>query len=194
MTRLNHTPDIIEKSRYSGASFSLKNRLLRLVWEQVYWLLFRFTPRIFHPWRVFVLRCFGARIGRHCHVYPKVAIWAPWNLEMHDHACLANDVRCYNQATITLGERAIVSQGSHLCTGSHDYNDPEFALYAKPIVIGKDAWVCADAFVGPGVDIGEGAVLGARAVTFKDLEPWTVYSGNPVNPIKKRQIRTVACE
>jgi putative colanic acid biosynthesis acetyltransferase WcaF len=189
MTNTTETPDIIVKTRLSGASFSVKNRIRRVAWDLA-WLLFcRFTPKPFHRWRVFVLRAFGAKIGQHCHIYPKVKIWAPWNLEMYNYACLANDVTCYTQGKITLQERAIVSQGAHLCTGSHDYNDPDFSLFARPINIGKDAWVCSEAFVGPGVTIGEGAVLGARAVAFKDLEAWQVYSGNPAQFIKNRQIR-----
>jgi len=183
------TDDFIKKQRLSGASFSLKNRLKRVVWDFAYLFLFRYTPRICHCWRSIVLRSFGASIGKHCHVYPKVKIWAPWNLEMHDYSCLANDVICYTQAKITLHERAIVSQGAHLCTGSHDYNDPDFSLFARPIVIGKDAWVCAEAFIGPGVIVGEGAVLGARSVAFKDLQAWHVFSGNPANMIKQRKIR-----
>jgi putative colanic acid biosynthesis acetyltransferase WcaF len=188
------TPDIISKTRLSGASFTLNNRIKRVVWNFTYLLLFRFTPRLFHGWRVFILRCFGARIDQNCHVYPRVKIWAPWNLEMHDYSCLANDVICYTQARITLHERAIVSQGAHLCTGSHDYNDPDFVLFARPINIGKDAWVCAEAFIGPGVTVGDGAVLGARSVSFKDLQPWQVYSGNPAQAIKQRQIRASSHE
>lgn len=194
MTNKTETPDIVSKTRLSGASFSLKNRIMRVVWDLAYLLFFRFTPRPLHGWRVFILRCFGAQIGQHCHVYPKVKIWAPWNLEMHDYSCLANDVICYTQARITLQERAIVSQGAHLCTGSHDYNDPDFPLFARPISIGKDAWVCADAFIGPGVTVGEGAVLGARAAAFKNLQAWQVYSGNPAQPVKQRQIRASSHE
>lgn len=189
MTNKAHTPDIVSKTRLSGASFTLKNRALRVLWGITWFTCCQYTPRPLHSWRVFVLRAFGAKIGQHCHIYPRVKIWAPWNLELHDYACLANDVTCYSQAKITLLERAIVSQGAHLCTGSHDYNDPNFSLFAKPINIGKDAWVCAEAFIGPGVNVGEGAVLGARAVAFKNLEAWQVYSGNPAKAIKVRQVR-----
>ncbi|PPD19158.1 MAG: putative colanic acid biosynthesis acetyltransferase [Methylobacter sp.] len=185
----NDSFEIIPKSRINGASFSFKNRLKRVLWGFANFLLFRFTPKPFHAWRVFILRCFGAKLGKHCHIYPKAIIWAPWNLEMHDHACLADNVICYSQAKIILYERAIVSQGAHLCTGSHDYNDPDFTLFAKPIIIEKDAWICAEGFIGPGVTVREGAVLGARAVTFKDLLAWHVYTGNPAQAIKQRQIK-----
>ena len=166
---------------------------MRVFWELA-WLLFCRYSRLglvmAGALPSYCVLFWRAKIGHHCHIYPKVKIWAPWNLELHDYACLANDVTCYSQAKITLHERAIVSQGAHLCTGSHDYNDPDFQLYAKPIIICKDAWVCAEAFIGPGVSVGEGAVLGARAVAFKNLEPWQVYSGNPAKAIKHRQIRT----
>lgn len=188
MTNKTQTADTVSKSRLTGASFTLKNRLLRLVWDFTCLLVFRYTPRPLHAWRVFVLRCFGAKIGQHCHVYPSAKIWAPWNLAMHDYACIANDVICYTQASITLQERSIVSQGAHLCTGSHDYNDPDFPLFAVPIDIGKDAWVCAEAFIHPGVIIPEGAVVGARSVVNKSLPlPWKVYAGNPCKQVGERK-------
>ncbi len=178
---------IQDKKRLSnGASFSLANRLKRVLWQLVVLCLFRFSPRPLYAWRCFLLRCFGAKIGKHCHVYPKVFIWAPWSLEMADHSCLADDVICYSQDKIILGERAIVSQGAYLCTGSHDYKDPEFQLITAPISIEKDAWVCTQSFVGLGVTVAEGAVLGARSVTFKDLHAWKIYAGNPAVYIKDR--------
>ena len=107
---------------------------------------------------------------------------------MSDRSLLAERVNCYNMAPISLGERALVSQGAHLCAGSHDIRTRDFQLIAKPIHIGADVWIAAEAFVGPGVDIGEGSVLGARAVAFKSLEPWGVYAGNPAQFIKRRFI------
>lgn len=176
------------KKRADGPSFSLQNRLKRLLWNLIYTIFFRYTPTQLYIWRVFILRMFGADIGENCHVYPKVIIWAPWNLKMGNNSCLANNVICYSQALITIDDGAIVSQGSHLCAGSHDYNDPDFQLIVAPIFIGQNAWIAAEAFVGPGVTIGDGAVLGARGVTFKDIEPWTVNAGNPSKFIKNRVI------
>ncbi|MDD5578198.1 MAG: putative colanic acid biosynthesis acetyltransferase [Methylobacter sp.] len=180
---------IKDNSGLHGPSFTLLNRIMRALWGLVYIILFRYTPRPMHRWRAFILRIFGAKIGNDCLIYPKAIIWAPWALEMGDFSCLANDVNCYNQANITLGEHAIVSQGAHLCAGTHDYNDPDFQLIAFPINIGKNSWICAEAFVGPGVTVNEGAVLGARAVTFKDLDSWKVYAGNPARMIKERIIK-----
>ena len=141
-----------------------------------------------HGLRAVILRGFGAKLGKNCHVYPTARIWAPWNLAMGDHACLANDVICYSMATIRIGERTVVSQGAHLCAGSHDYEDPHFQLYALPITIGADAWICAEAFLGPGVEIGEGSVIGARAVAMKSMPAWMVCAGNPCRPLKPRRM------
>jgi putative colanic acid biosynthesis acetyltransferase WcaF len=126
-----------------------------------------------------LLRLFGASISYSAYVYPNVIIWAPWNLEMEDYATLAGGVNCYNIAKVTVKKRAIVSQFAFLCTGTHDYRDPSFPLVAKPIEIGQRAWICGTAFVGPGVSVGDGAVLAAASVTFRNLESWQVYIGNP---------------
>jgi len=108
---------------------------------------------------------------------------------MGAHSCLANDVNCYSVGQIALGEFATISQEAMLCAASHDYNDPEFALLTKPIVIGQRAWIGARAFVGSGVTIGEGAVVGAASAVFRDVAPWTVVGGNPARFIKERAIR-----
>jgi putative colanic acid biosynthesis acetyltransferase WcaF len=131
----------------------------------------------------------GARIGRGAHVYGGVRIWAPWNLTVGPRAGIADGVIVYSMAMIDIGDDAVVSQGAHLCTGTHDYTDPAFTLHARPIRIGARAWVCAEAFVGPGVTVGEGAVLGARGVAFRDLEAWMVHAGNPAKAVKPRQVR-----
>jgi putative colanic acid biosynthesis acetyltransferase WcaF len=88
---------------------------------------------------------------------------------------------------IDIGDYAVISQGAHLCGGTHDYNSLNFQLVIKPIVIGARAWVCAEAFIHPGVVVPEGAVVGARAVVSKTLiKPWTVYAGNPAIQVGNR--------
>lgn len=174
---------------YTGASFSLKNRLSRLVWNFVYMLLFKYSPRPLHSWRSFLLRAFGGKIGRGVHIYPKVKIWAPWNLIIHDEVGVADGVDLYSQGIITLGYRAIISQRAYLCTGTHDYTLKGHPLYTRPINIGPMVWVAAESFIGPGVTIGEGAIVGARAVVFKDVAPWEVVGGNPAKFIKNRELK-----
>jgi putative colanic acid biosynthesis acetyltransferase WcaF len=173
----------------TGPSFTLKNRLGRVLWAFIYLALFRLSPRPCHGWRRFILRLFGARVGSNVHVYPSVKIWAPWNLVLDDNAGIGDGANCYSMATIHIGKDAVISQGAHLCTGSHDYESPNFQLYATPIVIGARAWICAETFVCPGVTVGEGSVVGARSVVTKDLPPWMVCAGNPCKPLKPRDIR-----
>ena len=171
---------------YSLPAFPLSNRLLRAVWGFVYAFFFRLSPRPFHSWRAFLLRCFGATLASKVHIYPKARIWAPWNLVCADHATIADEAIVYNPERIELGSHAIVSQQAYLCGATHDYQDPDFPLIAFPIQIGAYAWVCARATVQPGVSVGEGAVLALGAVAACDLEPWTVYGGVPARKIKAR--------
>lgn len=128
-------------------------------------------------------------MGTGTNVRSSVKVWAPWNLVMEDLSSMGDGVNVYSMALITLGRRVVVSQGAHLCAGTHDYESKNFQLYSRPITIGAEAWVCAESFLGPGVTIGEGAVVGARAVVTKDMPAWTVCAGNPCKPIKPRVIR-----
>lgn len=176
----------INQNTHSGPSFSVENRIARVVWGLVCGTLFRFSPRPCHGWRSWLLRRFGAKVGRGVHVYPGVKIWAPWNLELRDQAGVASGATLYSQGKITIGERAVVSQGAHLCAGSHDFETPGFPLVTKPIIIGDDAWIAAEAFVHPGVTVGGGCVVGARSVVVKDLPPWTVCSGFPAKSLGSR--------
>jgi putative colanic acid biosynthesis acetyltransferase WcaF len=172
------------------ASFSLGNRLARLVWGWVWLLLFRPSPRPLHAWRCALLRLFGARLGEHVHVYPGVRIWAPWQLIIGSRVGVADGVTLYNMAPIRVGDNCTISQGAHLCAGSHDIASPHFQLVARPIALADHVWICAEAFVGPGVHIASGCVVGARAVVMTDIDaPWTVWSGNPAELRKQRQLR-----
>ncbi|MDR3416934.1 MAG: hypothetical protein P4L83_12175 [Nevskia sp.] len=155
------------------------NKLGRALWGLVWLLLYRPSPVPLHGWRRLLLRAFGAKVGAGAHPYPRARVWAPWNLNMADHSCLANDVDCYCVAPVSLGVHATVSQYSYLCTASHDYRDPAMPLVVAPIVIEREAWVAADAFVGPGVKVGTGAVVGARSTVLADVPDWTVVAGSP---------------
>jgi len=178
---------MLEKQSLTSPVFSQRNKICRLLWKMVYLSLFRFSPVFLFKWRNFLLRAFGARLAASSRIYPSVKIWLPANLEMAELATLGPGVNVYNQGQITIGKEVIVSQGSHLCASTHDYNDPLHPLVLKPIVIEDHVWVCADAFVGPGVTLAQGAVVGARAAIFKNSQPWSVYSGNPAQLIKQRE-------
>lgn len=164
----------------------------RVIWGLAWAILFRPSPRICFGWRRLLLRAFGAQMGARTNVYPSTWIWAPWNLTMHSGSCLAERVDCYSVDRVELGENATVSIRSFLCTASHDIRDPGRKLVTAPIVIGPDVFIFAEAFVGPNVRIGEGAVLGARAVVVRDVPAWTVVAGNPAKPVGQRSLRTSA--
>lgn len=176
----------INTDTFTGASFSIKNRMMRVVWGVVYVFLFRYTPRPMHSWRAWLLRAFGATVGKGVHVYPSVKIWAPWNLVLEEECGIGGGAILYSQGLITIGKRGIISQGVHLCTGTHDYTHQGHPLLTKPIKVGAYAWVAAEAFVHPGVNVGVGAVIGARSVVTNDMPDWMVCAGHPCRPIKKR--------
>lgn len=175
-----------ERDPYIAASFSIGNRLARALWGIVSLIAFRPSPRPLHGWRRFLLRCFGAKIGPHVHIYAGARIWAPWNLICEGYGAIADEAIVYNPLPIRLGSYAIVSQQAYLCGATHDYEDPKFPLVASPITLGAYSWVCARATVQPGVNLGEGSILGLGSIATRDLEPWTVYGGIPARPIKKR--------
>lgn len=181
---------ILGNDPYTQPSFSLGNRLVRALWGMVWLLLFRPSPRPFHAWRRLLLRLFGAELGVHVNIYPSVQIWAPWQLNIGNRVGIANGVTLYNMAPIVIGDNCVISQGAHLCCGTHDIDSPNFQLMAKPIILEGDVWICAEAFVGPGITIAEGCVLGARAVVTKTItEPWSVWVGNPALRKRTRKVR-----
>lgn len=161
------------------SELSLGNKVARLLWGFVYVLLFRISPRTCHSWRLFLLRAFGANVGKTAKVYPSARIWAPWNLTLEDGAILGDRVDCYSVAPICVCEGAVVSQDSCLCSATHDHKSEGFDLIPRPITIEAGAWVAARAFVGPGVTVGTKAVVGACAVVFKDVPVGVTMVGNP---------------
>jgi putative colanic acid biosynthesis acetyltransferase WcaF len=167
---------------------STVNKIGRGLWGVVWLLLYRTSPRPFHGWRGFLLRCFGAQIARSAKPYPSATIWAPWNLEMGESSTLGDHVDCYSVAKIRIGAHASVSQRAFLCTATRDIEDPEKPLMTAPIVIADHAWVAAEAYLGPGVTVGEGAVVAARAVAVRDVPPWTIVAGNPARVTRNRRL------
>ena len=172
---------------YQTKSISLKNKFGRSLWW-IFWLfLYRPTPRLFHTWRCFLLRLFGAKLGIGVHVYPSSKIWAPWNLEMGDYSCLSENVDCYCVDKIRIGAHSTVSQYCFLCSASHNYAQSSMPLITAPITIGDRVWITADVFIGPGVFIGDGVVVAARSSVLCDLPPWIIAKGNPASPVKVRK-------
>jgi len=152
--------------------------------------LFRLSPRPLVGWRAWLLRLLGARIGTHVHMYNTVEIFLPSNLAIGDWSAIGDRALLYNLGPIEIGAKVTISQRAHLCAGTHDYTRADMPLLKPPITVRDQAWICADAFVGPGVTVGEGAVVGARAVVVKDVPPWAVVAGNPARFVKKREMQS----
>ena len=133
-----------------------------------------------------MLRLFGAQIGQHVQIHPSAHVFIPWQLKIGDWSSVGFGARLYNLSTLKIGSKVTISQHAHLCGGSHDFRDPAMSLQKCPITVGNEVWICADAFVGPGVTVGPRSVIGARAVVVRDVEPNVVVAGNPARVIGPR--------
>jgi putative colanic acid biosynthesis acetyltransferase WcaF len=173
----------IHKNR-SDKKWTSRENFYRLLWGLAY-PAFRFSPRPLWGWRRGLLRTFGATIGNEARIHPTVKIAIPWNLELGSQAAVGERAIIYNLGVTRIGPDATISQGVHLCAGSHDYRLSHMPLVKSPISIGKGAWLCADAFIGPGVSIGEYAIVSARGVVMKDVADWHIVAGNPAVVIKQ---------
>lgn len=168
----------------------MKYNLYKALWVVVWTLLIRPFPRASaNKLEIVLLRLFGAKIGNGCNIYSSAKILVPYNLKLGDNVTLADRILIQNTAMVEIKSNSIISQGTYICAGTHNIYTKKFDTIRKPITIGENVWVAAECFVGPGVNIGDGAVAGACTVIFKDLEPWTVYIGNPAKSIKKRVIK-----
>jgi len=176
------------KENRAEQKYSLRIQIMRVAWA-VGKLLFRIVPRPFYAPRRGLLRLFGAKVGRHVNISNTATVYFPWNLEVGDWSGIGEHAYIYNLGKVSIGEKTTISQRTHLCAGSHDYTDPTLPLLTPPISVGDQSWICADVFIGPGVTIGEGAVVGARSVVVKDVESWAVVAGNPARFIKKRELK-----
>ena len=169
---------------------SLFNKFIRVLWVLVYNLLFKFSPLFFHSYRCFILKIFGAKIGSRVEIYQSVKIYLPSNLVVKSGTCIGPGVNIYNQGPILFGRNITVSQFAHLCASTHKYNSkpPELPLVISKIIVEDDCWICADAFIGPGVTLNVASIVGARSVLFKNTVQRGIYAVNPAKLIKKRKI------
>jgi putative colanic acid biosynthesis acetyltransferase WcaF len=161
-------------------------RYRRLCWYIVRAIFFHPSPKCCNIWRLWLLRCFGCRITGTPLIMPTAIIEMPWQLTVEAQACLGDRAEVYNLGHVRLKTRCTVAQQVYLCGGTHDLATPELPLVVGDIVIGADAFVGVRAILLPGVEIGNGAVVGAGAVVTKDMPEWTVCAGNPCKPIKPR--------
>ncbi|RIK78045.1 MAG: putative colanic acid biosynthesis acetyltransferase [Planctomycetota bacterium] len=178
----------IDLSKYAN-NFSLAHKCRRAVWRLVWLLFFRPSPKFLFGWRRLLLRLFGAIVSKTSYVHSSCSIWDPAQLVLGANTALGPFADCYSVDKIVLENNSTVSQYSYLCTASHDVTDPTMRLITGPIYIKAGAWVCARAYIGPGVTVGEGAVVGACAVAVKNVDPWSIVAGNPARFIRKRVLR-----
>jgi putative colanic acid biosynthesis acetyltransferase WcaF len=157
---------------------------------QLWWLvqatLFHTSPQICFGWRRFLLRLFGANVGRGVLVRPSAEITYPWKVTIGDHSWIGDGVVLYSLAEINIGAHAVISQRSYLCAGSHDPESVTFDQLGKPISIGRQCWIATDVFVAPGVSIGDAAVVGARSTVLHDLPAAMYCYGYPARPVRAR--------
>lgn len=172
------------------AGFRGRSKVFVQLWWLVQSTLFAWSPQILYGWRSWLLRLFGAKIGKGAIIRPSVRIPYPWKLTMGDHCHIGEEVHLYTYGEIELGDCVVVSQRSYLCTGSHDHTSPTFDLISEKIVVGSEAWLATDVFVAPGVRIGPGAVVGARSSVFKDIPPGMIAVGSPATVIGERRMKT----
>lgn len=171
----------------AARNYSDREKFLRTLWT-IGSLFFRLSPRPCFGWRRWILACFGAKIGDHVNVHPSSRVYFPWKLEIGDWSAIGDDVLIYNLGPVTIGQKVTISHGAYLCAGTHDYQRVNMPLLKPPIEIRNQAWICAEAFIGPGVVVGAGAVVGARAVVTKDVPEWSIVAGNPAQPIGSRDL------
>jgi len=168
-----------------------KNFRGRPAWlVQLWWLvqssLFGLSPQFMYGWRCWLLRLFGAKVGKGVLIRPTAKITYPWKVSIGDWAWIGDDVVLYSLGDIEIGANTVISQKSYICTGGHDFTQPSFDIYAKKIHIGSEVWIATDVFVAPGVAIGDGAVVGTRSTVLHDLPARMISFGNPAKPIRPR--------
>lgn len=172
-------------SNRKNIKWTFAQKLYRVLWSIAY-VFFRLSPRQAWKYRCYLLRLFGATVGAEVHIHPSVKVFFPRHIHIGDYTAIGSDVNLYALGAIKIGDRVTISQGAHICAGTHDYTTPAFDLIKSPINIGNDVWVAAEAFIGPGAVIDDFAIVGARAVVFGRVEASGIYIGNPAKKIGER--------
>ncbi|HEY0009140.1 MAG TPA: WcaF family extracellular polysaccharide biosynthesis acetyltransferase [Tepidisphaeraceae bacterium] len=176
----------MKEFQHHQSAWSTRQKVARVMWMFVQGTLFRWSFHNMYGWRRFLLRQFGATIGHQVRVRPTVRVEIPWNIRLDDGVIIGDFATLYALGKITIGRGTVVSQHSYLCAGTHDYTRSTFDLLTPPIIIGQEAWVAADCFIGPGVILGNRCVIGARSSVFKDIPDDVIAAGHPANILKPR--------
>lgn len=181
-------PDVLYQRCDTTAAFpySFREYVAKAAWFAVQATLFRLPLPRMNGWRRFLLRCFGAKVDGTANFSRTATIWHPWLLRVGGHTTLAQRVVVYNLGPVVIGSHAVLSQDVYLCAGTHDYSKANLPLLRKAIIIGHGTWLCAGAFIGPGVSIANNTIVGARAVVMRDLPPQVIAAGNPARVVRSR--------
>ncbi|NNC82979.1 MAG: colanic acid biosynthesis acetyltransferase WcaF [Flavobacteriales bacterium] len=182
---MNKTTDL---SRFDNSHYTAGGVLKRWSWYLISHIFFMHGLMPFMGPKRFILRMFGARLGRGLIIKPRVNIKYPWLLEIGDHVWIGEEVWIDNLDQVKLGDHTCLSQGALLLCGNHDYKKSTFDLITRPISIAQGAWIGARSTVVGGVSVAEHAVLSVGSVATSDLEAYMIYQGNPARPMRKREI------
>lgn len=166
--------------------FRGKSKIMVQLWWIVEKTLFAWSPQFMYGWRRFLLRLFGAKIGRGVLLRPTVRVTYPWKVSIDDYTWVGEDCILYSLANITIGSHVAIAHGVYFNTGLHDYSKETFDIASKPVVIEDESWITNDVYIAPGVTIGKGSVIGARSSVFKSMPEGYICYGNPAVPVKKR--------
>jgi putative colanic acid biosynthesis acetyltransferase WcaF len=188
-------PDPLRESYRAGATanrwpYPSHIYIVRIFWSLTWNTLWKLATRRLPILRTLLVRLFGAK-AKYCSIAGSAWIEMPWDLQLGDHVLIGPRVHLYNLGGLAIGDHTVLSQDVYVCGGTHDYTDPGYPLIRKKITIGNYVWIAAGAFIHPGVTIGDGAVVGARAVVTQDVAPWTIVAGNPAKFIKARVLKSV---
>jgi len=167
-------------------NFRGKSKITVQLWWIVYAILFKPSPQFLYRWRRFLLRCFGAKLGKKVLLRPSVKVTYPWKVSIGDYSWIGDDVILYSLGDIEIGSNTVISQRSYICTGSHDYTKNDFPIYSKKVIIENECWLATDVYVAPGVTVKQGTVVGSRSAVLNDLGAFSVYVGSPAKFLKKR--------
>lgn len=175
-----------EQDTATDSPWTVRERVRMLLFEWVWFLFCRWTPKPFNRWRLVVLRAFGCRIHGHPFVHQRARIQIPWRVELEDGSSIGDRANLYSLGRISVGSGAVIAQEAYLSTGSHDFSQHHIPLVTDSIRVDSEAFVGARAIVLPGVHVGARSVIGAGAVVTKDVAPGVISAGNPSRPIRVR--------
>ncbi|MDF2926670.1 MAG: putative acyl transferase [Paenibacillaceae bacterium] len=177
----------IRLDRYNQDWYSRgRSGFIVLLWWFIQGTIFRFSLHPMYAWRNFLLRLFGAQIGRGVQVRATAKFTYPWKVSIGEYSWIGDHVELYSLDQIHIGSHCVISQNSYLCTGSHDIYDENFGLITKPVTVGDGAWIASDVFLYPGVAIGEMAVVAARSTVTRNVPANLIFGGSPAVLIKPR--------